>query len=171
MTHVRCLILRDSANYAQQRLADEQGTLKEVAKVTFEAVLSRDPELYLDPMLSAENVTLELLSDVYQQARLAGVDTGVPKDSPTGLFEHLRQRVYGASWFFGMAGRAPKDAATKLRYLIACLEDVNRAGAMRLRLKDAAEKGYSLKDLEAQAGRRVSEKTPSEPVAVGLAFA
>jgi hypothetical protein len=175
LTHIRCLVFDGAVDDARHRLDGERETLRGMAEATFSEVLGRRPEAYLDPRLRPDDVTLELLADVYGQARRAGVSTGISEDGPAGLFEHLRPRVFGAGRGMGRlirgARRARAAAVTKLRFLLACLEDVNRVEAMRLRLEHAAEHGYSLVDLEAEMIRQGGDPTSASLGAVGFAFA
>ena len=49
LTELRCLVLADNLVEAERRSANEKATLTDLAKVTFEEVLGRSPEVYLDP--------------------------------------------------------------------------------------------------------------------------
>jgi hypothetical protein len=150
-TQVRCLVLGDSLEIAEDRLGGEGKTLAALAQAAFHAVLGRSPEVYLDPRFQADGVTLATLTDVFRQARLAGVAVPEFADA-SATFEHLRPRVVHARipsrTLFRPLGRAKKGLLDGLKYLAACLEDVNRVAALRLRIADARRGGYAPAELE-----------------------
>ena len=137
---------------AENRIAAEALTLTVLAQASYDAVLAAAPEVYLDPRFQPDGVTLDLLAEVFRQARQAGVT--VPGDFADAgdTFEYLRPRVTSARIpgmrFIRPVGPIKDRLLSHLKYLAGCLEDVNRIIALRLRIGAAREGGNSLQDLE-----------------------
>jgi hypothetical protein len=152
MAQIRSLVLGGSLALAEERIETESVVLTALAHAFYDAVLGAAPEVYLDPRLQPDGITLDLLAELYRQARLAGVAVPGEFADAGGTFEHLRPRV--------AAARIPTVKMLKplrqvkarllagLKYLAACLGDVNRVFALRLRIAAAREGNYSLRDLE-----------------------
>jgi hypothetical protein len=146
---VRCLILSKDYPIAGQRLVDEKPTLTVLAKTTFDEVLGKSPERFLDPHLQSENVTLGLLTELYQQAHQIGAVNGAELDDASHVFdEHFRKKVYGARGWFPAVGRAKEQLLTKLKYLMACVEEVRRIDSLRLRIDEVVRGRLSFQELE-----------------------
>jgi hypothetical protein len=145
----RCLILSNQLKRASQLLADERRTLTELAKSTFDEVLGKSPEVFFDPAFQADNVTLELLTDLYRQAYQIGAVDGAPVGEASQLFERLRSGIYGAGrkWF-APAGHAKRTLLARLKYLIACLEEIARIESLRLRIGLAIDGRLSFQELD-----------------------
>lgn len=180
LTEVRCLILSENLNEAQRRIANEKPALQALAQATFQEVMGKAPETYLHPSLRADQVTLDLLAEVYQQAHRAGAVTDVQIRDAGQMFEYFREKIYGArrwgGWVLGLGRRARATALTKLKYLMACLEETNRIEALRLRIEEAQRGAYSLRELEREvvALREQTARAPGEgeaPAAFAYAFA
>ena len=147
------------------------GTLKDMVRVTFEEVIGETPEVYLDPGFQEHGLTLELLADVYLRAARMGAVPESQVGEAGELFERLRSKVYGAKGWFRTRSKARAALLVKFKYLLACLEDVERIESLRLRIAADLEGRGSFADLEriaAEAGRA----EPESPGAVyGVAFA
>jgi hypothetical protein len=148
MAQVRCLILSTDFPLAVQRLADEKPTLAALAKTTFGEVMGKSPEQFLDPHLQSDNVTLGLLTELYQQAHQIGAVTGDEVGDASQVFERLRKKVYGAGGWFPAVGRAKGRLLTNLKYVMACVEEVGRIESLRLRIEEAVKGTLSFQDLE-----------------------
>jgi hypothetical protein len=97
---MRCLVLCNDLLGAQQRLEEEKPISSALAKVMFEDVLGKSPEVYLDPNLQGDQITLDLLAEIFHQGQQLEVVSGPAYRSAGHLFEQLRSRIYGASsWF------------------------------------------------------------------------
>lgn len=157
---------------AIQRVNTEKPRLQSLAKVTFEAVIQGRPELFLRADMAKEGVTLELMTELYQQARHAGAIASPEVESASQLFEHCRAKgIASGSCLFGGGG---KQDAMQLRYLMACLEEINRIDGMRLLMAEANEKKASLPALRDRIRAWWQEKagtatdTPDAVVAYSL---
>ncbi|HEV3448234.1 MAG TPA: hypothetical protein VG099_26575, partial [Gemmataceae bacterium] len=148
--------------------------LQSIAKATFEAVIQGRPELFLRADMAAEGVGLELMTELYQQARQVGAIANPEVQSAGQLFEHCRAKgiAGGGSRLFR---RDSKHDAIQLRYLMACLEEINRIDGMRLLMVEAHEKKASIPGIrekvrewwEERAG--TMDDTPDAVVAYTLA--
>jgi hypothetical protein len=149
---VRSLILGGSLKLAEERIETESVTLTALAQALYDAVLGAAPEVYLDPRFQPDGVTLDLLAELYRQARQAGVAVPGEFADAGGTFEHLRPRVASARIptvkVLKPLRRVKSRLLAGLKYLAACLEDINRVFALRLRIASAREGNYSLRDLE-----------------------
>jgi hypothetical protein len=145
---VRCHVLANELAAAGEKLGAERPALTALARATFEGAMGTSPEAYLDPSLQADRVTLDLLAEVFRQAHELGAVGGEAVRDAGHLFERLRQRVYGAGGWFRPAGRAKTRLLAKLKYLMACLEEVGRVESLRLRVSEALAGRLSFEDLE-----------------------
>jgi len=153
---VRGLLIEEKAKYALDRLKDEKPVFEETSKRMFDDVLGKGPERFLEPWFSRQQVTLDVLTDVWQQARLAGaVDPASTAESPSEVFERLRGKIFRYSWrpIFSMRGKPAERELEKLKYLMACLEETNRVEAVRLRIESALQQKQSLLELESDLSR------------------
>jgi hypothetical protein len=145
MAELHCRILLNDLPAAIKRANTERHRLQSLARVTFEEVIRGKPERYLRADLASEGVTLDLMAELYQQARHAGAIAIPEIESASHLFEHCRARgILGSSKLFG--GNSKHDAI-QLRYLMACLEEINRIEGMRLLMAEANEKKASISAL------------------------
>jgi|GEM_PF-4974618 len=160
MTELRARMLLDGLVEGLHRLDEEQTHLREIAQATFHSAIGNAPESFLDPNMRSAGVTLELLTEIYEQAQAAGAIDQLQIRTASQMFEHLRERVYGAGsglgWVWSMLGEAQQEYIERLRYLMACLEDTNRLHGLRLLLSTARERGISLEEIatKVEAWRR-----------------
>jgi hypothetical protein len=162
MAELHARIQLNDVPAAIKRANTERPRLQSLAKVTFEAVIQGKPELFLRADMAREGVTLDLMAELYQQAKQAGAIATPEVESASQLFEHCRAKgIASGSWLFGGGS---KHDAVQLRYLIACLEDINRIDGMRLLMAEAHEKKASIPDLRAKIREWWKEKvgTPSD---------
>lgn len=156
LTELQCLLLREDANQAEDRVTRERDRLRKIVEVTFRETLGSDPEPYFHPRLRDAGVTIELLTDLYQQLSGAQVLTDVQIRDAGDLFEHMRERFYRRRWMPSL--RIPfrdwrRPLLERLRYLIAATEDTNRVESLGLRIVDARRQGISLHSLRGQVDR------------------
>jgi len=144
----RCLILAQDLVGAEQFLTAEKHTLTALAEATFQEVMGKSPEVYLDPNLQADNVTLDLVAEIHRQAHYLGAASGPELRDAGQVFEHFRSRIYGAKSWFRPVGKAKATLLTRLKYLMGCLEDVSRSESLRLRIDEALAKKLSFQELE-----------------------
>lgn len=146
MAELQSQVLLNQLPAAITRVNDEKPRLQSIAKSAFEAVVQDRPEHYLRADMAKEGVSLELMTELYQQARLAGAVTSPEVESAGQLFEHCRGKGIAAasSRFFR---KDTKQDALQLRYLMACLEEINRIEGMRLLMAQANEKKTAISAL------------------------
>lgn len=176
LVETECLILQEQQVSAVHRLNEESQRLKQLAKVTFSQTIAKAPESYLDPVLESDGVTLELMAEVYRQARHAGATDDVEVSNAAEMFEHVRKAVFrrrGWLWrTWRPVGSAKKRLLTKLRYLLACLEDTNRIHSMGLLLNEAEQRGTKLRELldQVRAWRQEHQQRQEASVDQVLAY-
>jgi hypothetical protein len=152
MTELQCMILREDHPEAVGRAEAEKPRLKRFVEATFQETVAKAPEVYLDPALAREGVTLELLASLYEQLQHAGVVTDRDLRDAAGLFEHLREPIYRSrrsmfSRVWSPVGKAKARCLANLRYLIASVEDANRIESIRLLIAESQKRGFSLREL------------------------
>lgn len=168
-TQARCYLHRDDLEGATRQLSEKWPVLIRLAKANFEEVMGKSPEAYLDPNLQTDNVTLDLVTEVYQHAHRLGAVTEREFNSASDTFEYFRSKIYGAGrrWFRPV-GKAKTRLLTNLKYLMACLEDIGRIDSLRLRLVDARDGKLSLQDLQKEIQTAQSHAAgSSESASVG----
>jgi hypothetical protein len=152
LAQVRSLVLQNNKSImAINLLVDEDKTLNSLAQTVFDAVMGEHPQVYLAPCFGPAHVTIDLLAEVYQQARFAGVNTNVEANDSGQMFEHFRPHLRDARVrrpMFGSRSRVEEELLLKLKYLMACLEEVNRLRALKLRIEQANENRKSAQELE-----------------------
>jgi len=151
MTELRCMVLRGDAAEAVDRVEKEKPRLQLLVDTTYRQTLANAPELFLDASLASSGVTLELMTDLYQQLEHAGVLKDVEIRDACDLFEHLRARIFERkTTLWRPFRRAKTDCLKRLRYLISCVEDCNRIRSMGMLIEDAEILGLSLADISEQ---------------------
>jgi len=156
MTELHCLLAREHVQEANDRVAREKSRLQQLVASTYRQTLAKAPEVYLHPKMAQVGVTLASLTDLYQQLKLAGVLNDMELRDAAAIFEHLREPIYRQGPFsrlFLPGGKATQGFARSLRYLIACVEDVNRLQAMHLLMGEALKGAFTFADLR----QRVAE--------------
>jgi hypothetical protein len=152
MTELQSRILLDQLPGAIARVHDEKPQLQSIGKSLFEEVIQNKPELYLRADLAKEGITLESMTELYLQARQAGMITTPEIDSASQLFEYCRSKgISGPGkviWPFSR--RDSRQDAIHLKYLMACIEEINRIDGIRLLMVEAQAKQASLSDLRDQ---------------------
>ena len=84
------------------------------------------------------------------------------------LFEYLRKPIFRSGVFRRLwrpVGRAKKKFSQDVRYLVACLEDVNRIEAVRLLVDESMKRAFSLGDLRcrmAEWRKEVEQRTTGD---------
>lgn len=152
IAQVRSLVLqRNKSAMAISLLTDEDKALTLLAQTVFDSVLGEQPHVYLAPCFGPAHVTIDLLTEVYQQARFAGVNTQVEASDSGQMFEHFRPHIGHARVrrpVFGSRSRMEEELLLKLKYLIACLEEINRLRALQLRTEQSKETSQSVQEFE-----------------------
>ncbi len=167
LTVIQCMILEEDLKGASTRVEAEKPLLKQLVKATFQETVAKAPEIYLDPALARDGVTLELMAGVYEQLHHAGVVADQNLRTAAGLFEHLREPIYRFrksmfSRVWSPVGKARTSCLTNLRYLIACVEDANRIESLRLLISESQNRGFSLRDLTDRIKKWLSDAPNSQ---------
>lgn len=141
LVELQCIATSDPSEEGKQRVGkrinDEQERLRKFVATSYQETVAKAPEMFLHPSLRDCGVTLELLTDLYQQLEHAGALNQVEIRDAGDLFEHLRESIYAGSSsllrrIFSPIGKAKQHCLEKLRYLIANVEDANRVLSLGL---------------------------------------
>ena len=148
LTEIRCLMSGDESKRATERIDEEQFCLNAVAKACFDQTFKKDPERYLAASFQPHGVSLDVLTNIYQQAKQLGVIDQPQVDDANQMFEHLRVR--GRSWqgmLRGLTRGGLEKDVQSIRYLLACLEETSKIEGLRLMIGDVQKRGGSLSEL------------------------
>lgn len=178
MTEVQCMMLGEKGLEAIRRIEqEERPRLQKIAEITFAETLGRHPELYLDPRFGQDGITLQLLTELYRQAHEAGVVSEGDWTDASQVFEQLRPRIFdarrGIRWVWAPRGKGARRMLTRLRYLMACLEDTNRVRSLPLLIRESLANAISLDHLTTQVKEWRTQRFQDGPEARdrGPAFA
>src|SRR5207244_2452749 len=126
------------------------------------------------PSLQARGVTLELLTEVYRQAHLAGAIADGNFRNASQMFEHFRPKICGLRSVLEAitySSATVDGMVLRLKTLMVCLEEVNRMESLRMRLAHAREGNYSLLELEQEIRRHAGANSPDSEKAEVFAVA
>ena len=173
MAELQSRALLNQLPTAIHKVNGEKQTLQSIAKSTFEAVIQGQPEIYLRSDMAKEGVTLELMTELYQQALHAGAIAKPQVDSASDLFEHCRAKGIATSGWTLFSKKDAKRDASQLRYLMACLEEINGIDGMRLMMSEVLEKKASVQSLRDQIRGWWNDRvgTPSDTPDPVIAYA
>jgi hypothetical protein len=156
------------------RINNEKLRLQSIAKSTFDTVIQGKPEFFLRAETATEGITLDVMAELYQQARHAGAITTPEVNSAGQLFELCRSKgIAGSSWH---RSRKRVRGTTELRYLMASLEEINHIEGMRLLIAEGFKDKESIRDFQFKMKQwwkdklgRSSKDKPQATAAYGFA--
>ena len=152
VSELRSRILLGSTTEACARFAEEKECLQSVARTCFTHAIQQNPAAFLSPDLKDQGVTLELLTEIYQHAHRLGAVNEVEIRTPAEMFEYCRHkgiRRHLKSWYWPFGGNRQQYLA-RIRYLIACLEDIGRVEALSLLARTAEKTNTPVSALQKQ---------------------
>ena len=98
-----------------------------------------------------KGVTLDLMTKIYQSAERIGVFNEAHISSPDDMFEHCRTKgIKGKPLMKWRTKRASIQLGKRLKYLMACLEDIDRAESLKLLAEKLKTKDIQFSDLQDQ---------------------
>lgn len=144
----RCYVALEDDEGAAQTLDAQQNLLKSSAQYVFCRTIGRDPARFLIPHLS-ENVSIEFVREMYQQALHAGIEDGddamrllVESGSPSRFFEALRPDLFRTKWgWFGLGRKRKLRLLTELRHAAGSIEETNRVLSLSTFLAETRKAG------------------------------
>jgi hypothetical protein len=146
LTEIQCLILMDDSTHAIERIEEEMHTVKAVAQTCFDKTLKSDPERFLRSSYRGYGIDLELLAGMYRSASALGLAGDSEISDANSLFEAFRDRTWQG--FFGVCKEGIlADEVSKLRYLLACLEETCRIASLQILIADLKERSESINEL------------------------
>lgn len=139
----RCSIALGYDDSAQQLLETHRPLLKQATRIVFIRAMAEDPSRFLIPEL-AKTVSFEFICSLLQQAEAAGATAdgselkkAMPEMSPTGLFEHLRPKLFQKKLGWFGRTRMIKQCKEDLRQAAAIIEETNRVLSLEAFLIEA----------------------------------
>ncbi len=172
LTELRCLVSSNEAGNALSRIDEERNCLKEIATKCFKETLGKKPERFLRPSFQEHGVTLNVMSEIYQNAKQLGVIDEPAVSDANDLFEHMRKRISNRKGWLGFMKRdSIKDELASLNYLLACLEECAKVEGLGLLIKSAGEKGTSPSELFTSLKQWRSEQSQNKEKTESQIFA
>jgi hypothetical protein len=112
----------------------------------FDAV-AREPGPYLLPPMREHGVTIDFMSELFQQARAAGVENLPECRSASAWFEHYRGAIIGTrarffavrSWYNGLK--------TQLHDAVTIIEETNRVAGLTTMVAEAKQAGMRMSEI------------------------
>ncbi|MBY0588871.1 hypothetical protein K2X85_16985 [bacterium] len=171
-TQCRSLELLNEPSRVVHLVDAESPTLQSLGQTVFDQVLGQHPQAYLDHQLKADGVTLRLLSEIYQAAQLAKVQTNVESADDANLFEHFRGLGHAeirSTWRESIK-TVRQSMLNRLRYLMACLEEINRVLAIRHRVQQQ-QKTHMTREQFEQEVEALRQQAQEQSLKIDGAFA
>jgi hypothetical protein len=136
--------------------------LRQHARSVFERTVANKPSTFLMPAMAEHGFTLEVLAELYRQARHAGVLDDKPVATAADLFELLRGRWGEAS--DPLFGKAKKVHRLRAEFAEAStgIEEVNRLQGLALIIGQFDRTGQSYRDLSHQILEAIEAQRPAE---------
>jgi hypothetical protein len=163
VTELRARLLEESPDQVINRVDGELGRIHSLAKVTFKQAIGDSPAPFLEPETKAEGITLDLITEIYQQACHLKAFEDKPIRNHSEMFEYARSKGRSFSLF---GGPDAKDLSKRLKYLIACFEDIGRVESLKLMAETIKSSSMNFAAIQAdlRALQDRQKSTPSEAV-------
>ncbi|MDP0489552.1 MAG: hypothetical protein Q7Q71_00710 [Verrucomicrobiota bacterium JB023] len=151
VTELRTRLLGEQPTEAISRFSEEKDTIEQIARATFDTAIGENPSAFLSDDMKVQGTTLDLMTEIYQSAQRIGVFTEAQIRNPSDMFEYCRAKgVAGKSMFKWGSKKTSQALTDRLRYLMACLEDIGRAESLKLLADELRTKAVSFKDFQGQ---------------------
>jgi hypothetical protein len=168
VTELRTRLLGGQTNEAIARFSEEKETIEQFARATFNMAVGEDPSVFLSDDMRTQGTTLDLMTEIYQAAQRIGVFTEAQIRTPSDMFEYCRSKgIAGKSMFNWNSKQTSHALSGKLKYLMACLEDIGRAESLKLLAEELRTKSVSFKDFQSQMKKECNDKSKDhDPLSV-----
>jgi hypothetical protein len=169
----RSRLLLEELSQTTVRYDGELENIRAVSSATFKAGIGNEPHEFLSYSMHNAGVSLDLMTEIYQHAQRLGVFSSDKEhkqiQSPSDMFEFCRER--------GITGKRMRlpfsntsSYATRIKYTMACFEDIGRVEALSLIAKHAKETNLSVRDIQKQMEKSGAEARKSNPEDAILAY-
>lgn len=133
LTELRSRLLLGSVSETTTRFTEERPLIEMIAKSTFANAIQDTPEAFLSHAMREQGITLELMTDLYRHASRYDAIDGVTVRQPSDMFELCRTRgIVGKSKRWWPFAGSPATFANRIKYALACFEDIGRVEALHL---------------------------------------
>lgn len=171
MTEMRARLLQNNPTEAVARFNEERSTIESFAKSTFAHAIADSPAEFLAHATREEGISLELLTEVYQHAQRLGAFSDAEIRTPADMFEYCRAKgIAGKAVGWWPFGAGPKDLSKRLKYLMACFEDIGRVEALKLIASEIKSSDTSLTRLQADLQSWQKREEGSHPPEAVFAY-
>jgi hypothetical protein len=132
------------------------------ASAVFERTVAANPARFLMPSLARQGVTLEVIAELFRQARHAGVVPEEQAVTEAGVFESLRGRLHEASDPTFGRERKIKRLRSEFAEASAAVEEVNRVRGLALAIEQCERGGRDYLALTEQILGEIAAPRPQE---------
>jgi len=122
-------LLEQNPDRVIARFEGERAWIDRLAKVTFKQAIGDSPAPFLEVKTKGEGISLDLMTEVYQYAYHLKAFEETQIRNQSDMFEYARTKGQSFS-FFG--GPDAKELSKRLKYLMACFEDIGRVESLKL---------------------------------------
>jgi hypothetical protein len=151
VTELRTRLLFEQPTEAIARFSEEKDTIEQFARATFVTAIGENPSAFLSDDMKVQGTTLDLMTEIYQSAQRIGVFTEAQIRNPSDMFEYCRSTGISGKSIFKWGSKQTTQALTgRLRYLMACLEDIGRAESLKLLADELRSKAVPFKTFQGQ---------------------
>lgn len=163
LTELRSRLLLGSVSQTTQRFTEERPLIEMLARSTFRTAIGDSPQVFLSHAMKDHGITLELMAELYRNANRYDPDgTPVIRDADD-MFELCRPSgIIGKSRKLWPFGTGPDTFANRLKYALACFEDIGRVEALHLIAEQVGRAKTTLVDLQFQCNEWASENDTGE---------
>ncbi len=163
LTELRSRLLLGSVSETKTRFTEERRLMEMLAKSTFSSAINDTPEAFLSHAMREQGVTLELMTDLYRHASRYRATDGPTIRQPSDMFELCRPRgIVGKSRRWWPFAASPKALANRLKFALACFEDIGRVEALRLIAEQIEKAQMTLGELQSMCADWAKKHTDGE---------
>lgn len=149
LTELRSKLLLGAVSETTIRFREERSLIEMLAKSTFTNAIQDTPEAFLSYAMREQGITLELMTDLYRHACRYDAIGGVTIRQPSDMFELCRSRgIVGKSKRWWPFGGSPVTFANRIKYALACFEDIGRVEALHLLAEQVDKAKLTIAELQ-----------------------
>lgn len=163
LTELRSRLLLNSVSQTTQRFTEERPLIEMLARSTFRTAIGDSPQDFLSHAMKDQGITLELMTDLYRNANRYDPDGTPIIRNADDMFELCRpDGIVGRSRRLWPFGTGPSAFANRLKYALACFEDIGRVEALHLVAEQVGRAKTTLVDLQNQCSEWATQNDTGE---------
>ena len=164
LTYLRTRMLEEKPDQVIVWFDQEQKRLENLAKATFVRTIRDSPAPFLASATKEEGVSLDLMTEIYQHAGRLGAFTETEIRTSSDMFEYCRAKgISGRPTFKWTLGDKPKELSRRLKFLMACFEDIGRVESLKLLAKKIKSSSIGFTDLQTELRTWQDKEKGSHP--------